>query len=187
MTFLTDLYLISEGKDMDSLPEDVMNEIQKNIRTGAKDLEQLWSNALELVHKAYEVSGVQRPTPDMKNAWKQYEQNLQYAVQQLSKYRGIKGDWRMSSSVFHEALQKMVKFGVRLSGPGHSEQFQTQARSMQEVIDELTQLERANPGMEIRVTPHRDGDGVFVLFFQYGVRIKYRVDITPMGVIGINA
>lgn len=185
MRFLSDLYLVSEGKDMDSLPEDVMNEIQKNIRTGAKDLEQMWSNALELVHKAYEVSGVQRPTPDMKNAWKQYEQNLQYAVQQLSKYRGIKGDWRMSSSVFHEALQKMVKFSVRLNSPGYAENFETQSRSLQELIDELTKVDQES-GIELKVNPHKDGDGVYILFYRYGIRIKYRVDIDPIGIVGIN-
>jgi len=183
MSFLQDLYFIPEGEEFDNLPEDAMSEIQKNIRNGAKDTEQLWSNALELVHKAYEVSGIQRPTPDMKGAWKQYEQNLQYAVAQLSKYRGIKGDWRMSSSVFHEALQKMVRFSVHLSSPGFATSYETRARSLSEVISHIKREDADD--YEVEVTQKPDG-GASLRFFRYGVRIKYRVDIEPVGVVGVN-
>ena len=184
MSFLQDLYFIPEGEEFDALPEDVMAEIQKNIRNGAKDTEQLWSNALELVHKAYEVSGTQRPTPDMKGAWKQYEQNLQYAVEQLSKYRGIKGDWRMSSHVFHEALQKMMRFQVELKSPNFSTSYETRARSLSEVI---SHIKRENTGgYEVEVTTNPEG-GAHLRFYRYGVRIKYRVDIEPIGVVGVNA
>ncbi len=82
-----------------------MDHIQKLIRDGTKpDKEtgqyQQWANALHLVHKAYEVAGIQRPTPDMPDLWKQYEENIQFAVAQLSKAHGVNGDWRMSSSEF---------------------------------------------------------------------------------------
>lgn len=182
-SFLRDLYFIPEGEDMDALPEDVMQEIQKNIRTGAKDTDQLWANALELVHKAYEVSGVQRPTPDMKGAWRQYEENLQYAVSQLSKYRGIKGDWRMSAAVFHEALQKMMRFNVTITSPQFSTSYLTEARSLSEVIEYIKKEERE--GYDIEVNNKPDG-GAYLRFFRYGVRIKYRVDIEPIGVVGAN-
>lgn len=183
MSFLQDLYFIPEGEEFDSLPEDAMSEIQKNIRNGAKDTEQLWSNALELVHKAYEVSGIQRPTPDMKGAWKQYEQNLQYAVGQLSKFRGIKGDWRMSSAVFHEALQKMMKFSVSLRSPGFATTYETRARSLSELIHHIKREDSGDYEVEVNPTP--DG-GASLRFFRYGVRIKYRVDIEPIGVVGAN-
>lgn len=183
MSFLQDLYMIPEGEDFDALPEDVMSEIQKNIRNGAKDTQQLWSNALELVHKAYEVSGTQRPTPDMKGAWKQYEQNLQYAVAQLSKHRGIKGDWRMSSHVFHEALQKMMKFRVELNSPGFSTAYTTTARSLSELIGYIKREDASGHDIEVNTKP--DG-GAYLRFFRYGVRIKYRVDIEPIGVVGVN-
>lgn len=94
--------LIFEDDDLSRLPKDVMSAIRSNIRKGAENLEQQWANALELVHKAYEVEGVERPTPDMETAWEQYQENLRYAVKELADNRGMDGDWRMSSSMFHE-------------------------------------------------------------------------------------
>jgi hypothetical protein len=188
MRFLQDLTILSEGqsktKGHDALPHDVMQEIKKNIKTGAKDNQQKWANALELVHKAYDVSGVQRPTPDMKNAWKQYEENLEYAVQQLSKYRGIKGDWRMSSSVFHEALEKRIKFKVQLSSPSGSSSYLTEARSLSEVIEEIKDGDLS--GYDIKVKPAPDGLGATLQFYRFGVRVKYRVDINQIGIVGVN-
>lgn len=96
-------------EDMSKLSQPTIDEIQRHIREGAKNTEEKWSNALELVHKAYEVANVQRPTPDMGDAWKQYEEMLQLAVKELAKVRGIDGDWRMSAHIFHEAAQPKKK------------------------------------------------------------------------------
>lgn len=69
----------------------------------AKDPAFYFANALELVHNAYqeqdwerqsEYGDFVRPKPSDQNAWKQYEEMIQNAVQLLSKYRGINGDWR---------------------------------------------------------------------------------------------
>lgn len=92
-------------EDMSKLPPATIDEIQRLIREGAKNTEEQWANALELVHKAYEIASVERPTPDMSDAWKQYEEMLQLAVKELAKARGIDGDWRMSAHIFHEAAQ----------------------------------------------------------------------------------
>lgn len=99
--------LTSRSEQPNALTHDAMDHIQKLIRDGTKiDKEtgtyQPWANALHLVHKAYSVAGVQRPTPDMEELWKQYEENIQYAVKQLSKTRGLHGDWRMSASEYHK-------------------------------------------------------------------------------------
>ena len=103
-----------ENKKLSLLPNDVVTALKKRVREGAEDQEQGWANALELVHKAYEVEGVVRPDPSMADAWKQYEEMLQYAVQQLAKNRGMDGDWRMSSSMFREAYTKKQKFLVTI-------------------------------------------------------------------------
>jgi len=184
MQLLKDLTFMPEGQTLDQLPEDVMSEIRKNIKSGAKDQEQKWANALELVHKAYEVAGIQRPTPDMKNAWKQYEENLAYAVQMLSKHRGIKGDWRMSSSMFHEALQSRVQFRVTLSSPGGSSTYKCEATSLSEVIQDITENEKN--GYDIKTKAAPDGHSATLTFFKYGVRVKYRVDIEQTGIVGVN-
>lgn len=180
MRMLSDLIRVTEGTNLDALPEDTVSEIQKNVRAGAKDLDQKWANALELTHKAYEVAGVQRPTPDMKNAWKQYEEILQYAVQQLSRYRGIDGDWRMSSAIFHEALELRLKFSVRLATPGAATSYVTEARSLQELVDYIVSHDPNE--YEIKVKYTKDGLGATIQFFRFGVKVKYRVDITQMGV-----
>jgi len=136
MKLLHDLCILSEQQDdLSRLPKDVITAIRANIRKGAEDLNQKWANALELVHKAYEVEGVQRPTPGMKSAWTQYEENLQYAVQQLATNRGINGDWRMSSSMFHEALhQKTFLVSV------NEAQYEVLASNQQEIIDRMNNL-----------------------------------------------
>lgn len=158
---------INEGDDLDALPPDVMTEIQKNIRTGAKDVEQKWANALELVHKAYEVSGIERPTPDLKNAWKQYEENLTYAVQQLAKYRGMDGDWRTTSMIFTEAaLQpKQRTFRVTYSGPNSGEGSTVDADSIDDVIRELTHSEE---GYQSKI--HKTSDEAHVTFSKWGIK-----------------
>ena len=82
MKLLKQALLLAE-EDLSELPEDTLKDIQSNITKGAKDTTQKWANALELVHKAYSVSKVQRPSPAMKGGWKQYEENIQFAVLKL--------------------------------------------------------------------------------------------------------
>ena len=134
MSLLKELVLSEQSDDMSRLPQEDMRAIQGNIRKGAEDLDQQWANALELVHKAYEVEGIERPRPEMKTAWEQYEENLTYAVQQLAKNRGMDGDWRMSSSMFHEARQVQNKFSVKTISPeGEVEQI-VEANNIDDVI-----------------------------------------------------
>jgi len=99
--------LTAKSQEGRALPQSTMDKIKKLIRDGArpnKDTGQHepWANALHLVHKAYEVAQVQRPTPDMKDLWKQYEENIQIAVNELSKERGIDGEWRMTAHELHK-------------------------------------------------------------------------------------
>ena len=169
MSLLTDLYIVTEGDDLSKLPDDTMSELRKNITDGAKDTAQKWANALELVHKAYEVAAVQRPTPDMKTAWSQYEENLQYAVEQLAKYRGMDGDWRMSSSVFHEAVQDVNMFKITHSS---GEISTVRAKNIDDVIDSI------NAGHQFEVQKKRSMDGgVKLIFSKYGIRNNYNCTI----------
>lgn len=85
---------ILEANDLSELPPNVVSDIEKEVRKGAKDINLPWANALELVHASYLAAGAERPSPNMAAAWKQYEKFIQLAVKQLSKYRGVKGDWR---------------------------------------------------------------------------------------------
>jgi len=73
------------------------------IKKLAKDASYKCPNALGLVHDAYkeqdwerqsEYGDFVRPSPSNKKAWQQYEKFIQLAVKLLSKFRGVKGDWR---------------------------------------------------------------------------------------------
>lgn len=175
MKLLTDLLKIAEGKDLTELPHDAMSEIQKNIRDGAKDLEQTWANALHLVQKAYEVAGTQRPDPGMQAAWKQYEENIEYAVQQLAKYRGMDGDWRMSAHVFHEAMAKQMTFRVSSEGQKSKDTYQVQAKSLDDILDSIH--DRNTDMYDIEVKKAGDGLSAVLLFSKYGIKKNYRLKI----------
>jgi len=166
-----------EASDMSQLPEDVMNEIQKNIRDGAKDLDQNWSNALDLVHKAYEVAGVQRPMPEMKEAWKQYETNLQYSVEQLAKFRGMEGDWRMSSSIFREAMERRLKFRVVEMGDKFGKSHMIDAKSIDDVINAI---KSKSSDYDVTVDHSKDPEHpnmATISFSKWGIRKNYRIKI----------
>lgn len=165
--------IINEEDDPEVLPPDVMSELQKNIRDGAKDIQQKWANALELVHKAYEVAGVERPTPDLRKAWKQYEENMTYAVQQLGKFRGMDADWRMTSMMFTEALEAKKKL-FRVSyhgeegGGGHS----VEANTIDDVINQLKEHDH----YDIKVTKHSDNEAR-LSFSKWGIRKNGHIEI----------
>ena len=172
MSFLQDLYLVTESDDLTKLPDDTISELRKNITDGAKDQDQKWSNALELVHKAYEIAAVQRPNPDMRTAWTQYEENLQYAVEQLSKYRGIDGDWRMSSSVFHEAVESTNTFRITHSD---GEKSTVRARDIDDIIDTID----GGNGFDVRKANSMSGE-VKLIFSKYGIRKNYSCTVKKL-------
>jgi hypothetical protein len=153
-----------------------MSELQKNVRDGASDIKQKWANALELVHKAYEVAGVSRPTPDMRKGWKQYEENLTYAVQQLAKFRGMDGDWRMSSSVFYEALEPKKKlFRVTYHGETGGEGSTVEANNIDEVINKLS----AHETYDVKIHKHSDSNAR-LSFSRWGIKKNGHVEITKV-------
>lgn len=139
MKLLKDLINISETtkEDMSKLPLDVYNDLKRNIRKGAEDLQQRYANALELVHKSYSVEGVQRPSPSMKSAWTQYEELLTYAVQQLAKNRGMDADWRMSSSMFREATQQKQPISVVIETPTDKQSIQVMADDIEQLLENI--------------------------------------------------
>lgn len=182
MTFLRDLCVLSEATDpLDTIPEDALAEVQKNIKDGAKDLDQDWANALDLVHKAYDVSGVQRPTPDLRNAWKQYESVLMYAVEMLAKYRGMEADWRMSSAIFHEALERKFKYRVVELGGDHGKSHDVEASSMDDIIDKI--ISRTKGTHDVKRKKSRGNENpntVTLTFSKWGIRKNYQIKISQI-------
>lgn len=178
MKFIQSLqpYLI-EGNDMSGLPDGTLKEIQSNIRKGAEDKQQSWANALALVHKAYEVTGVERPDPSMKEAWKQYEEMIQYAVEQLAHYRGLEADWRMSSAMFHEAEFAKKTYRAEVSGPNVPDtHFVVTANNRQEVVRAIKEQFKDN--YEIK-SENTDDGGVKITFWRMGIRTNNIINVKP--------
>lgn len=96
-------FLIQESDQLTALPDSIIGEIKKHIGKGARDMTQKWKNTLELVHKAYQVSNVRRPTPDQKGGWKQYIDLLKHGVSSLAGARGLNGAWRTSQILVRES------------------------------------------------------------------------------------
>lgn len=169
MQLIKQLIQIKEGNDLSRLPADVVKSLRTNIRKGAEDLQQKWANALELVHKSYEVEGVQRPTPDMKEAWKQYEELLAYAVNQLAENRGMDDDWRMSSSIFHEAMKPTQNFRVKIG----ADEYLTEAPNLDSLVSRLT----SDTGYDAKIV--ESDSGCTIYFSRHKVR-QETVKITQL-------
>lgn len=184
MSLLQEMHRIcvAEATDpLDAIPEDALTEIKKNITDGAKDTEQVWANALDLVHKSFEVSGVQRPTPTLNAAWKQYETMLIYAVEQLAKFRGMDADWRMSSAMFHEALERQLKFRVVELGDQHGKSHDIEAKSLDDIITHLK--DRASSSYDVTITKSKDKEnpnGAVMSFAKWGIRNNFQLRITQI-------
>jgi len=178
MNLLHNLFIISEAKeDMSVVPEDAFKDIKKNIKDGAADLEQDWANALELVQKAYSVAGVERPTPCMRGAWKQYEEMITLAVNELADVNKLTGNksWRMSSTVFKEAMEPRAKFRVYEVGNQFGKGHTVEARNLEEVI-EMVRKQAGENGFDMDVRD--DGEGCCTcIFSQYGIQRNYKVTL----------
>jgi hypothetical protein len=179
-TFLQALYkqAVVEGKDdLSIVPEDAIKDIKKNIRDGAADLEQDWANAMELTHKAYSVAGVERPTPSERSAWTQYEEMLQLAVNELADARKLSKDksWRMSSTVFKEAMEPRIKVRIVELGDGKGKGWTTEAKNLDEII-EMVRKQAGERGYDMDVSDGDDGKKVCT-FSEYGIKRNYRVTL----------
>ena len=182
MNFLSELYVIAEGrdnKDLSILNDDTFKEIKKNIKDGAEDIEYEWANALELVHKAYKVAGVERPTPAMGGAWRQYEEMLQLGVEQLAKFRkDVGSDWRMSSSIFREAMEKRIKVRVYEIGDKFAKGHTVEARNMQEII-EMVRKQAGSHAYDMEV--EESDESCYVCRFSYqGIKRNYYVKLQQL-------
>lgn len=178
MNLLQNLYIISEAKeDMSIVPEDAMKDIKKNIKDGAADLEQDWANALELVQKAYSVAGVERPTPSMRGAWTQYEEMITFAVNELADAYKLTGNksWRMSSTIFKEAMEPRIKVRVYEVGENRGKGHTVEAKNMEEVI-KMVRKQSDAAGYDMAVND--DGCGCQTCSFsRHGIKRNYKVTL----------
>ena len=181
MQFINNLLTLSEAqnnkkKDLSALPEDVIKELKKLIKDGAQDLEKKWANALELVHQAYKVAGVERPSPAERSAWEEYEEMLVIGVEELAKARkDTDSDWRMSSEVFREAMEKRIKVRVFEVGDKFAKGHTVEARNMQEII-EMIRKQAGKQSFDMDVEEH-DPSNYTCRFSYHGIKRPYHVKL----------
>lgn len=175
---LYDTIIIGETKDLSQLSPEVIKDLRTNIIDGAKDLNQQWINALHLVHKAYQVSGVERPDPSLQAAWKQYEQNIEYAVDQLAKYRGLDADWRISAQLVEKAISELndLLFDVKILNTKHNKlkQFKVYGADLQDVIDcIISQVQHQYQPIIVK----QDNQNAILTFFEFNIKKKIKIII----------
>jgi hypothetical protein len=175
-------FLIQEATDikmldkLTSLPDMVISELQKLINQGARDLEQNWENAAELVNTAYHISNIRRPNPDQKGAWKQYTDLLGYGVEALYKARGPKGTWRDSDVMYAESYNPTYALNEKMGGSRffvripNAMDVEVDASDMSEVIRELTNKIRRH-GATVDVT-HRTQEGAVLSIMRQGEPVE---------------
>jgi hypothetical protein len=166
---------LNEKTDHSELPDGDLSKIKSNISKGAKDTNQLWANALELVHQAYEIAQIQRPDITMEGAWKQYEEMIKYAVQELAKARGMDGDWRMTSlSEGKQADVEEIDFSIETTVDGLPVNVIRKAKSIDEIIKPFYSHNVTGHDIELR---HRGPNNVCLYFCKDGKRTGDKVQI----------
>ena len=172
---------LTEKTDLSELPEGDLNKVKKNIRKGAQDTDQRWANALELVHTAYEISEIQRPDITMESAWKQYEEMIKYAVQELAKARGMDDDWRMTT--LSEAKTKKIpdpeeiSFSIETTVDSLPVNVIRKGKSIEDIIKPFYSHNVTGHDIELR---HRGANNVCLYFCKDGKRTGDKVNIRKM-------
>jgi hypothetical protein len=182
-------FLLKEDQDSKALekltvlPQAVIGELKKLINKGAKDLEQNWSDAAELVNVAYHVAQIRRPIPSQKGAWAQYTDLLRHGVHQLWKERGNSGGWRVGASKMDEGYVPTIsplyeditsgsRFFVKIPGAIDVE---IDGKDLSGVIKELSnKIRRQGGSVEVRyrtqegavLVVHRNGEEVEEIIIQ---------------------
>jgi len=176
MNFLKELKYLGEAEDLTELPHDVYSELENHIHKGAKDMDKEIVNALELVKEAYKVENVDLPNPAMKKGWEQFTKLLEYATAKLLKFRGIEGDWRMSSHVFHESINNTTVFKITLENGDKQKTVKVKDSCIEDVANDmqsaLTKLSKSN---EVRIK--YDGKTANLSLWQMKVRQPLKITI----------
>lgn len=169
--------MLNEKTDLSELPEGDLNKIKSNITKGAKDTDQRWASALELVHTAYEVAKVQRPDLTMKTAWEQYSEMITHACQELAKARGIDGDWRREipyPGLNETAQPELFDFSIETTVDGLPINVVKKAKNIEELINPYYAHNITDHDIELK---HRSSNNVCLYFCKNGKRTGDKVTI----------
>jgi len=76
------------------LPELIYKKIKRKVRDGAKDYDQEWKNAMDLVDWSFEELNINKPLASDPR-WSQYLDLIREAVKELHKARGDNFRWKL--------------------------------------------------------------------------------------------
>ena len=170
MKFLQEIQNLKEVEDLSALPKDKFDELQDLIKSGAKNSGE-WPNALALVHRVYDASKIQRPTPAMRAGWDQYNELISLAVKELSNEHGIDGNWRMISSSLKEDTDYNVQL---LKNEGLIDSYSVNSSDLESIIENLTNTFE-NP---IKIKTKEEDTKTILEFWSYDVvKSPYRIII----------
>ena len=86
-----------ETDPQEAFPADTMSALQKQINKNAKDLEQNWRSAIEVVDAAFAELDVPKPMAYLKARWQQYNELIVVSVRALRDSRGMKANWTQTA------------------------------------------------------------------------------------------
>ena len=85
--------VFKETNPQNEFPKDTITAIKKRINVYTKDLTMNWDNAAEMLDAVMLELKVPKPTANLFKRWKQWDELLEFSVQNLADARGIDGPW----------------------------------------------------------------------------------------------
>jgi hypothetical protein len=83
-------------KETDSqlpFPKDTITAIKKRINVFSKDLKMEWDSPIELLDAVLLELKIPKPLAFLKDRWKQYEELIEFTIENLYDSRGASGNW----------------------------------------------------------------------------------------------
>lgn len=74
-------------------PNDTITAIKKRINVFAKDLTTDWDSSIEMLDAVLMELKVPKPSAHLKERWKQYQELIEFTVENLHDARGFGGNW----------------------------------------------------------------------------------------------
>lgn len=74
-------------------PKDTITAIKKRINVFSKDLQTEWDNAIEMLNAVFMELKVPVPQAHLRERWKQYQELIEFSVENLHDSRGFGGNW----------------------------------------------------------------------------------------------
>jgi hypothetical protein len=110
----------------------------------------------------------------MEAAWKQYEEMIKHAVQELAKARGMDGDWRMTALSEAKTDVEEIEFSIETNVDGLPVNVIRKGLSIDEIIKPFYAHNVTGHDIELR---HRGANNVCLYFCKDGKRTGDKVTI----------